>query len=222
MKIYVGEEFLDLDEDTLDYMYIDEGNESEIYRYGKDALKIYKRFCHKDRLDEDTTTILSGISTERMLLPKEIIRDESGNFIGYSMPFIYTYPVVGVLKRPVVELLDEMDVIKEDIRILSDNYVDIEDLHIRNVLYNGKLFMGDPGSYLVKRHKKRGQIYNDNMYTFGLFVRDELFKLLKLTVGERQSLNQKFDYTWDINGQMRDEVINDKETVRQFIKRMTR
>ena len=37
MKIYVGEEFLDLDEETLDYMYIDEGNESEIYRYGKDA-----------------------------------------------------------------------------------------------------------------------------------------------------------------------------------------
>lgn len=222
MKIYVGDEFLDLDEETLDYMYIDEGNESEIYRYGKDVLKIYKRFCHKDRLDEETTIQLSDISTERMLLPEKIIRDEDGNFIGYSMPFIYTYPVVGVLKRPVVELLDEMDVIKEDIRILSDNYVDIEDLHIRNVLYNGKLFIGDPGSYLVKRHKKSGQIYNDNMYTFGLFVRDELFKLLKLTVGERQSLNQKFDYTWDINGQMRDEVINDKETVRQFIKRMTR
>ena len=44
------------------------------------------------------------------------------------MPFIYTYPVVGVLKRPVVELLDEMDVIKEDIRVLSDNYVDILNL----------------------------------------------------------------------------------------------
>ena len=76
--------------------------------------------------------------------------------------------------------------------------------------------------YLVKSYKKSGQIYNDNMYTFGLFVRDEIFKLLKLTAGERIDLNHKFDYSWDIGSQLRDEVINDKETVRQFIKRMTR
>ena len=222
MRIYVGDEFLDLDQETLDYMYLDEGNESEIYRYGKEVLKIYKPFCRKDRLDEETAIILSGISTERFILPERIIRDEDGKFIGYSMPFIYEYPVGGILKNKIGNILDEFDIIRDDIRILSDNHVEIEDLHVGNILYTGKIYIGDPGSYLVKRERKTGQMYNDNMYTFGLFVRDELFKLVKMTAGERRDLNNKFDYSWDIGDQMRDEVIDNKETVRQFIKRMTR
>ena len=48
MKIYVGDEFLDLDEETLDYMYIDEGNEFSLddYEYRKAIRRAYIFFEH--------------------------------------------------------------------------------------------------------------------------------------------------------------------------------
>ena len=42
MRILLGDELLEFDDEALDYMYIDEGNESEVFRYGDSVLKIYK------------------------------------------------------------------------------------------------------------------------------------------------------------------------------------
>ena len=176
MRILLGEELLEFDEEQLDYMYIDEGNESEVYRYGDTALKIYKPYCPKERLSLDEVVELSKIPTKRFLMPKEVIRDaDTLEFIGYSLPFVYKYPRDILMRIKMNYFLDELDIIESDIDLLAQHHVDIEDVHIDNVLFNNGFFIGDPGSFEIKREKSTGTIYRNNIYTFNRFVKNDIF-----------------------------------------------
>ena len=222
MRILLGEELLEFDEEQLNYMYIDEGNESEVYRYGDTALKIYKPYCSKERLGLDDVVELSKIPTKRFLMPKEVIRDaDTLEFIGYSLPFVYKYPRDILMRIKMNYFLDELDIIESDIDLLAQHHVDIEDVHIDNVLFNNGLFIGDPGSFEIKREKSTGTIYRNNIYTFNRFVKNDIFPLAKISKAKRDDLDAMFDDYYFIGGQMR-YSIPPKETVRQFIKRMTR
>lgn len=222
MKILLGDELLEFSDEELDYMYLDEGQESEVFRYGKDVLKIYKKFCIKDRLSEEDAMRLSQIKTQRILLPKKIIRDpEDGHFMGYSLPFIYKYSRSIIPRLKISEFLDELDIILDDVSVLSDNGVDIEDLHIDNVLYNGKFFIGDPGSFMFKKKSTGGIIYRDNVFILNRFVKDSVFKQVKISGKKRQEFDDMFDDYYYIGSQVR-EVASENETINQFVKRMTR
>lgn len=222
MRILLGEELLEFDEEQLDYMYLDEGNESEVFRYGDSALKIYKKYCPKERLSLDEVIELSKIPTKRFLMPKEVIRDaDTLEFIGYSLPFVYKYPRDILMRIKMNEFLDELDIIESDIDLLAQHHVDIEDVHIDNVLFNNGLFIGDPGSFEIKREKSTGTIYRNNIYTFNRFVKNDIFPLAKISKAKKDDLDAMFDDYYFIGGQMR-YSIPPKETVRQYIKRMTK
>ncbi len=222
MRILLGEELLEFDEEQLDYMYIDEGNESEVFRYGDSALKIYKKYCPKERLSLEDVVELSKIPTKRFLMPKEVIRDaDTLEFIGYSLPFVYKYPRDILMRIKMNYFLDELDIIESDIDLLAQHHVDIEDVHIDNVLFNNGLFIGDPGSFEIKREKSTGTIYRNNIYTFNRFVKDDIFPLAKISKAKKDDLDAMFDDYYFIGGQMR-YSIPPKETVRQYIKRMTK
>lgn len=222
MRILLGDELLEFDEEQLDYMYIDEGNESEVFRYGDSALKIYKKYCPKERLSLDDVVELSKIPTKRFLMPKEVIRDaDTLEFIGYSLPFVYKYPRDILMRIKMNEFLDELDVIHSDLELLAQHHVDIEDIHIDNVLYNEGFFIGDPGSFEIKRSKQVGSIYRNNVYTFNRFVKNDIFPLAKISKAKKADLDAMFDDYYFISDQMR-YSIPPKETVRQYIKRMTK
>ena len=190
MRILLGEELLDLDEETLNYMFLDEGNESEVFRYGDSALKIYKPHCSKSRLGLDDVIELSKIPTKRFLMPREVIRDaDTLEFIGYSLPFVYKYPRDILMRIKMNDFLDELDVIHSDLELLAQHHVDIEDVHIDNVLFNQ-------------------------------FIKNDVFPLAKLSKKKKKELDEMFDDYFFIGGQMR-YSIPPKETVRQYIKRMT-
>ena len=222
MRILLGDKLLEFTDEELDYMYVDEGNESEVFRYGETALKIYKKFCPKERLDLDTVVELSKIPTKRILMPEDIIRDaDTLEFIGYSMPFIYKFPRDILMRIKMNEFLDELDVIHSDLELLAVHHVDVEDIHIDNVLYNQGFFIGDPGSFEVRRKDSVGTIYRNNVYTFNRFVKNDIFPLSKVSKAKREELDAMFDDYFFIGDQMR-YSIPPKETVRQYIKRMTK
>ena len=222
MRILLGDKLLEFTEEELDYMYIDEGTESEVFRYGQDALKIYKKYCPKERLGLEDVVELSKIPTKRFLMPKEIIRDaDTMEFIGYSMPFIYKYPREILMRIKMVEFLDELDIIHSDIDLLSSCGVDIEDIHIDNVLFNDKFFIGDPGSFEFKRKSPVGRIYRDNIYTFNRFVKSEIIPMSKISKKKREEFDMMFDDYYFIGEQLRYET-KEKETVKSYIKRMTK
>lgn len=221
MRILLGDELLEFDQETLDYMFLDEGNESEVFRYGDSVLKIYKDYCVKDRLGEDDVIYLSKIPTKRILMPREVIRDaDTMEFMGYSMPFIYKYPRDVIMRIKMNHFLDELDVIHSDLELLAEHHVDVEDIHIDNVLYNESFFIGDPGSFEIQRDTPVGRIYRNNVYTFNRFVKNDIFPLAKVSKKKIEELDAMFDDYFFIGEQMR-YCIPPKETVRQYIKRMT-
>ena len=221
MRILLGDELLEFDQETLDYMFLDEGNESEVFRYGDSVLKIYKDYCVKERLGEEDVIYLSKIPTKRILMPREVIRDaDTMEFIGYSMPFIYKYPRDVLMRIKMNHFLDELDVIHSDLELLAEHHVDVEDIHIDNVLYNESFFIGDPGSFEVRKKDSVGTIYRNNVYTFNRFVKNDIFPLSKVSKAKREELDAMFDDYFFIGEQMR-YSIPPKETVRQYIKRMT-
>ena len=221
MRILLGDELLEFDQETLDYMFLDEGNESEVFRYGDSVLKIYKDYCVKERLGEEDVIYLSKIPTKRILMPREVIRDaDTMEFMGYSMPFIYKYPRDVLMRIKMNHFLDELDVIHSDLELLAEHHVDVEDIHIDNVLYNESFFIGDPGSFEVRKKDSVGTIYRNNVYTFNRFVKNDIFPLSKVSKAKREELDAMFDDYFFIGEQMR-YSIPPKETVRQYIKRMT-
>ena len=222
MRILLGDKLLEFSDEELDYMYIDEGNESEVFRYGDKALKIYKQFCEKERLSLEDAIELSKIPTKRILMPEEIIRDaDSLEFIGYSMPFVYKFPKDILMRIKMNELLDEFDIIRTDLDLLASHRVDIEDLHIDNVLYNRGFFIGDPGSFEFDKKSSVGTIYRNNVYTFNRFFKNDVLPLSGISKKKREDFDAMFDDYYFIGDQMR-YGIPEKETVKQYIRRMTK
>ena len=73
LKIYVGVQYLELSKFNLVKRYLGQGKEAKVYRFGYEVLKIYKKRCKKDRLDEETACFLSEFETKRVLFPKRNI-----------------------------------------------------------------------------------------------------------------------------------------------------
>ena len=82
MKMLIDNKSLNIAD--IEKHYIDEGTEVVVYKYNDMALKIYKDYCRKQRLDLDTAKELSKIDTSRILLPRNIVYTENGEFIGYT------------------------------------------------------------------------------------------------------------------------------------------
>lgn len=222
LKIYFDGQKQEFDDDDLEYMYIDEGSEGYVYRCGKDAFKIYKTSCDWRRLNEDECIKLSSISTKRVLLPEKPIYGEDGKmFVGYSTSFIYKVPQIEILKMKIPDFVNELDIIKDDLRTLADNGVMINDWHSSNILYNGKLFIGDPGQYVFKENITGAKIFRENIYTLNSFVKDSIFIMAHLSANQLLTMKDVFyDYEY-IGDQIRDSM-KKKETVRQFVKRIVR
>ena len=222
MRILVGDELLEFSEDELDARYINEGCESIVYQYGNEVLKIYKRYCGKDRLTEKDASVLTEIETKRILLPRRIIKEaDTGIFMGYSLPLIQVCSKKVIPNMPVETFVDELDLLHDDIRKLSDNRVDIEDLYIDNVLYDGRFFLGDPGSFVVRRNSYQGDIYRDNICTLNRFVIDDVFGMVKITKAGRNIIDCSFDCSHYIGDEIRD-TARPKEKISQYVKRIVK
>lgn len=222
LKIFFDGELLQFDEEDLEYMYVDEGAEGIVYRYGKDAIKIYKDTCFRSRLSEEECKRLGKLSTNRILLPQKIVYGEDcKTFIGYSTPFIYKRPVGQIMDMKVKKFVDELNIIYKDLRTLAYSGVEIDDWHTANVLYNGKIVIGDPGGMFFRREIRGQWSLGNNVFIFNRFLMDEVFPLAKLTKKSKKNIEVVFD---DSNylGEQIQETMTDTENVRQYVKRMTR
>lgn len=222
LKIYFDGKLLEFDEDMLDYMYLDEGAEGIVYRYGNDVIKIYKNSCFRGRLKEDQCKTLSGITTRRVLLPRKVVYGEDEEtFIGYSMPFIYKYPCKRIMNMSIDRFVDEIDIISDDLQILADNGVEVDDWHSGNVLYNGNIYMGDPGGMVFRNGVYSDWSFKNSRFVLNRFLKDDLFLYPMLTKREKKNIADRFDDFESYSEQIRD-TMQSGETVKKYIKRMAR
>lgn len=184
MIYYVGSRELKISDKELNDCYINEGSEVEVFRLDDEVLKIYKPYCNKVRLDENTINTLKHINTKRIIMPSDVIRDETFKFIGYSMPYIESFDLNKLKSISMGYLIDELDIIRDDLKILSKNKIDIEDINIGNVLFNDGIYFIDPGSYCISDYREN-ILYSLNKESINKFVLKDIL--------ERYSRLSKYD-----------------------------
>jgi hypothetical protein len=124
------------------------GKTGDVYKYKKSALKIFKEDMTPP-IDEETARHLTGIDTQRILLPR--------NLLFYNKTFRgYTYRLVekkGTGRRmitlPIDELIGNISILENDIEKLSEESVLLNGIDQSNCIFNGDLFISDPREYSI-------------------------------------------------------------------------
>ena len=115
MRIFIDNKLIEIN--NLDDLYIGEGKEGIVYHYDDKeenidyALKIYREFSGKDRLDLSTAKGLSVLDTKRILLPRKLVYDENKKFIGYVTEFVDDYSIDSISYSFIEDLVKEFDLI---------------------------------------------------------------------------------------------------------------
>lgn len=214
MRYKVGNKQIEINEED----FIGEGNESIVYKYYDIVLKIYKKFVRKDRLTEEEVNYLRYLVTKRILLPKDSIYDEDDIFSGYSLLYEESYSKDNIKKMKVRDLKKELELIREDIELLSSRNISLEDFTYDNLIYNGSLYITDPGSFKLLGGFNT-KIYKENIRIFNyFFVKDVLSRILKLTKKEQSNL----ELLVDSSGYVGDILSDEDKTVSSYIRNVAR
>lgn len=221
MELYLDGELINFSNDDLDYMYINEGTEGIIYKYKKDALKVYKDFSVKSRLDEDTAKEFTLINTNRILLPRKLLYNISSKFIGYSTMFLDNYSHKYISNMKMNKFIDEISLMCVDSDNLASKHIDIEDLNSDNMIYDGNIYICDPGSYKIRKSDSVESVTKHNRQIIKEFLVDSILKQsVKLNKIQKKNLDNHF-LTDDclLEDILLEEATND-ETVGSYVKRI--
>ena len=220
LRIYVGDTFVELSDSDMEESYISEGKEGIVYRYGDKALKIYKEFCNKGRLDEDETLILSEISTKRVLLPRDLIYGEDRvTFRGYATKFIEKQGIDKIIDMNIMQFVDELDIINEDLITLAKNKVYVYDFVGDNIFYDGNIYFGDPGSYTILESMPFDFVSRNNNYNLNCAVLGYMFAGGNMEAGQFTMMFNSFEKYKYIGDQIRKNA-DKNESVKQYVKRI--
>lgn len=125
----------------------DQGSEFIVYKYMDLVIKIYKKDYKLTHLSLRDLNKLKSILTQRILLPTGTIWNELGELFGYDM--LYISGERSIDEDSIDILFEELNILSQDLEVLSSNLVILRDINISNTIYNGRLFLVDPGNYLI-------------------------------------------------------------------------
>ena len=227
MECYINGRCYTFNEEDLEGIKLDEGTEGCCYRvhnYRDDfVMKIHHDKPEKKILDEDTCKVLKDIETERFILPEDIIYDEDGNYLGYTLPYVdYRRPKIRNLK--IRNVIDEFYILEKDVDILTDNYVLIDDLRIFNTIFSNGIYVCDPGSYtLAQTDEEKRFISGYNIERINEYELEEIiFNILKFSQTEKKGLRKFLDesdgYLSDF---MRCFCYDKEENAKEFFKELS-
>ena len=128
------------------------GNEFIVYKYFDSVVKIYKEDYTLTHLSLDELKALKKIPTERILMPTGILYDKGHELIGYEMPYIKGQK--NLEQESVFNFFHELEILKQDLDILCSNFIILRDINLSNTIFNGKLYLIDPGNYLINEMHK--------------------------------------------------------------------
>lgn len=124
----------------------EQGSEFTVYNDDNKVYKIFKINYKLEHKSIDELTYLSSIKTSRILMPDSLII-ENEELVGYSMQYIKNPS--NILDDKMKNFINELIVITNDIELLNDSNVRLIDTNKNNIVYNGKLYLIDPGNYYI-------------------------------------------------------------------------
>ncbi len=141
------------------YMLSDRGTEFIVYRYFDLVIKLFRQDYKLTHITLEELEKLKQISTKRILLPTDILLNKDGNLVGYTMPLIVGKKNIDTVSMH--NFFEELKILEQDLNILCHNSVILRDINLPNTIYNGKIYLIDPGNYLINDLNK--VLYNVNI-----------------------------------------------------------
>lgn len=177
------------------------GSEFIVYKYLDSVIKIYKKNYQLSHLTLEELEILKSILTQRILLPTSTLWNGNHELIGYKMPFISGEKNIG--SDNVCNFFDELEVLRQDLELLCKHFIILRDISLSNTIYNGHIYLIDPGNYLINELDKI--IFDTSIAN--LSIAENLTKIIKegkyykvknltdsLTLEEKQGILRNWNY----------------------------
>lgn len=141
----------ELDPNSIEFLS-DQGSEFSVYKYLDSAIKIYKNDYQLSHLSLEELNILKNILTQRILLPTDTLWNSNHELIGYKMPFVEGEKS---LESDSLDIFfEELEILRQDLDLLCDNSIILRDVNLSNTIYNGHIYLIDPGNYLINELDK--------------------------------------------------------------------
>ena len=147
--------------------------------------------------------------------------------MGYTLSLINSKTVKEMFKdmmnMDMTCFLSELDIIRNDMNLLTDNGVVVDDLNIESVLYDGKIYFCDPGRFYFDETSADSSLgLSPNMIALNEFIKDSV---LDYTAELIDVYHREFEIDFSIRQyigeQIRDSV-KAGETVQQYVRRIMR
>jgi hypothetical protein len=148
--------------------YVPSKKAGDIYRYKNDVIRIFKE--GENPIDEETARYLTGISTDRVLLPRKLLFYNSA-FKGYTLKLVSQKGASRkMVNAPKMDVVDAIGVVESDIYKLSQKKVLLSNTGIGHTLYNGDLYLVDPSQYRILDYGDEESLRRLNQYHLHLLV----------------------------------------------------
>ena len=199
------------------------GAKGDVYKYRNMALKVFK----EDRdtpIDVYTAEYLSNISTDRILLPQ--------NLLFYNNAFKgYTYKLVSkkgtgqrMIMLPKQELIQDIRILEEDIKTLSNKSVLLNGISPENSIFNGELYLVDPTEYRVLEDCSTKELEELNKFQLHLLLTTLIsLELRKNNFTSKTERNAKelfgMKEIGENSSRFFSDIIGNNESIKEFVKK---
>lgn len=200
------------------------GVNGDVYKYRNMALKVFKK-DKKPPIDEYTAEYLTTISTDRILLPE--------NLLFYNNTFKgYTYKLVSkkgtgqrIIMLPKANLIQDIRVLEKDIEVLSNKQVLLNGIEPTNSIFNGNLYITDPTNYRILEGWDSTELEKLNKYQLHLLLttlitlelrKNNFPSKVEKEVKELLDIKNAEDNSSDFFG----DIIGNNDSIKQFVKKI--
>ena len=197
----------------------------DIYKYRGQAIKVYpNNIDFNEVLDENTARYLTGITTDRILLPRKLLF-YNRNFVGYSLKLVDKKGSNGrIINAPVNDVIFNIELLEEDIDLLSSKGILLNGITPNNVIYNGDIYLTDPSRYAVMDGGDTRYLNRLNQYQLHLLISELIVSDIRKdnfrnsTVSNMRELFSLKDDN-ERCGEFFEELFEGNKSIKQFVKK---
>lgn len=201
------------------------GNSGHTYKFQNVVLKIFDT-PEESKEALDTIKYLKGISTDRILLPKQILYCNN-KYIGFSRKLLSKKGSgKRIITGPKEEFLRDVELIENDNRILSRKKILLDGISPNNTHFDGNLYLTDPTKYsLLTDLLSTYELERLNEYQLHLLFTELIITELRKNgftstqVAEVKELLCSKDENKN-SSEFLKETFKSEDTIKQFVKKM--
>ena len=195
----------------------------DVYRYKNSALRIFKE--GEQPIDKTTAEYLTGISTERVLLPRKLLFYNSA-FKGYTMKLV-SQKGAGkrILTTPKREFIDSVEALEKDVEELSHRKVLLNGVTPGYTLYNGELYLVNPAGFSILELENSEKLEQLNAFQLHLLLTELIAGDMRRSHYSQPTINniKKILSLRDIDQSSSSylkEILQGQENVKELVKKI--